>query len=238
MRKIVVIGATSGIGRGLALGYAELGDRVAIVGRRGALLDEMVAMAPDKFISRVCDVTNIENIVCCLDELLDILNGVDILIYCSGVGELNPELDFRLEEGTIHTNIVGFTVVADWAVNNFIKQGSGHFVAISSVGGIRGSGMAPAYNASKAYQINYLEALHQKVTKLKLPIFVTDIRPGFVSTAMAKGEGLFWVAPIGRAVYLIMRGVDMRKRVVYVTRRWRLVAFILKIIPSFLYSKM
>ena len=54
--------------------------------------------------------------------------------------------------------------------------------------------MAPAYNASKAYQINYLEGLRQKATKIKNPIYVTDIRPGFVDTDMAKGEGQFWVA--------------------------------------------
>jgi short-subunit dehydrogenase len=61
------------------------------------------------------------------------------------------------------------------------------------VAGIRGSRQAPSYNATKSYQINYLEGLRQKSRK---SIFVTDIRPGLVDTDMAKGEGLFWVMPV------------------------------------------
>ena len=98
--------------------------------------------------------------------------------------------------------------------------------------------MAPAYNASKAYQINYLEGLRQKATKTKKPIYVTDIRPGFVDTDMAKGEGQFWVATKEKAAQQIFTIIKRKKSVGYVTKRWRLIAEILKRLPSGIYRRM
>ena len=125
------------------------------------------------------------------------MNGLDLLVLSSGIGELNMDLDFLIEKQTIGTNVVGFTCICDWAFTYFAQQQSGHLTAITSVAGLRGSRYAPAYNATKAYQINYLEALRQKAASLQKNLFITDIRPGFVDTAMAKGEGLFPVASRG-----------------------------------------
>jgi short-subunit dehydrogenase len=144
----------------------------------------------------------------------------------------------EIEKQTIDTNIVGFTSIADWTFNYFEKQQSGHLVAISSIAGLRGNGVTPSYNASKAYQINYLEGLRQKASKLKSKIVVTDIRPGFVDTAMAKGEGQFWVASVNKASEQIFKAIQKKKKVVYVTKRWRLIATILKRIPRSIYDKM
>ena len=106
------------------------------------------------------------------------------------------------------------------------------------MGGLRGSSNAPAYNATKAFQINYLEGLRQKATKLKIPIFVNDIRPGFVDTAMAKGEGQFWVTTIEKATNQILQAIKKKRKVVYITKRWKLVAAILKRIPQQIYDRM
>jgi short-subunit dehydrogenase len=82
-------------------------------------------------------------------------------------------LDFKIEKRTIDTNVIGFTIIADWTFNYFQKQKYGHLVAISSIAGLRGSRQAPAYNATKAYQINYLEGLRQRANKLRTSIFVS-----------------------------------------------------------------
>src|SRR5699024_383999 len=120
-----------------------------------------------------------------------------------------------IEKKTIETNVLGYTSVANWAFNLFEKQKSGHLVAISSVGGLRGSRQAPAYNATKAFQMNYLEGLRQKAKKLHTHIKVTDIRPGFVDTNMAKGEGLFWVSPVQKATQQIFHAIHKKKRIAY-----------------------
>jgi len=111
-------------------------------------------------------------------------------------------------------------------------------VAISSIAGLRGSRIAPAYNASKAYQINYLEGLRQRGKKLGKPIVVTDVRPGFVDTPMAKGEGQFWVAKKEKAAHQIFQMIKQKKDIGYVTRRWRIIAIILKGLPSWVYIRM
>jgi short-subunit dehydrogenase len=103
---------------------------------------------------------------------------------------------------------------------------------ISSIAGLRGNKDAPAYNATKAYQINYTEAMRQKVHSLKLPITITDIRPGFVDTDMAKGDGKFWVSTVGKAGEQIIKAINAKRKVVYVTKRWRLIAIILHLLKA------
>jgi short-subunit dehydrogenase len=102
---------------------------------------------------------------------------------------------------------------------------------------VRGNGFAPAYSASKAYVSNYAEGLNIKAGKLKAHIVVTDIRPGFVKTKMAKGEGQFWVAPVEKAARQIRAAIAAKKRVAYVTKRWWLIAAIMKRVPYWLYRK-
>ncbi|HLA50420.1 MAG TPA: oxidoreductase, partial [Thermodesulfovibrionia bacterium] len=100
------------------------------------------------------------------------------------------------------------------------------------------SGDSPAYNASKAFMSNYLEGLRQKTIKLKIPIVVTDIQPGFVNTAMAKGEGLFWVASPEKAAKQIFKAIESKKRHAYITKRWRIIAWLLTISPDWFYNKL
>lgn len=238
MKKAIVVGASSGIGKELALLLAKNDYKVGITGRRTALLAEIQQQNPDRFISKTFDVTEVKTIPQYLQELVQELGGLDLLVLSSGTGDLNKPLDFAIEKGTIDVNVSGFTCVADWAFNYFWKQKSGHFANISSIAGIRGSGIAPAYNATKAFQINYLEGLRQKATKLKLSIPITDVRPGFVKTDMAKGEGQFWVAPVDKAARQILDAINAKKKVVYVSKRWRIIAWLLRLIPRSVYERM
>jgi short-subunit dehydrogenase len=238
MKKAIVIGATSGIGKGLAKMLAIDHHLVGIAGRRSAMLHALKNEHPDAFIARAFDVTNTEHVIHHLETLTKELGGLDLLIISSGTGDINENLEFDLEKSTITTNIIGFTQIADWAFNFFANQRHGHLVAISSIGGLRGSRHAPAYNASKAYQINYLEALRQKAAKLKAPVYVTDIRPGLVDTAMAKGEGLFWVMPLDKTIRQIYKAIGRKKKIAYVTKRWRIIATLLKRMPRPLYDRM
>ena len=238
MKKAIVIGSTSGIGKGLAKIFAANNYNVGITGRRKELLLELNDEHPDVFKLKVLDVTDTASTIQHLEALTAELGGLDLLVISSGIGEINETLDFEIEKQTIATNIIGFTCIADWTYTYFEKQKAGHLVVISSVGGIRGSRHAPAYNATKAYQINYTEGLRQKAAKQKLPIFITDIRPGLVDTKMAKGEGLFWVAPVEKAAQQIFTAIKRKRKVVYITKRWRMIGFLLKIMPYSLLRKM
>lgn len=236
MNKAIILGSTSGIGKGLAEKLANENYLVGITGRRGEILEEMKKEFPDNFISSVIDIKNTEDTVDKIKQLINSLGGIDLFVICSGTGDINETLDFKVEEETIKTNVIGFTSVVDLITNYFIEKRKGHLVALTSVAGLRGSGLAPSYYASKSYQINYLEGIRQKMTKLNINIFITDVRPGLVDTAMAKGEGLFWVAKVDKVANQIYKAIEKKSKVVYVTRRWSIIAFILKVMPRSLYS--
>ncbi|MEO9510728.1 MAG: SDR family NAD(P)-dependent oxidoreductase [Flavobacteriaceae bacterium] len=236
-KKAIVIGATSGIGKELALVLSQNDYKVGITGRRKPLLIELSNNFPNSFVPNTFDCTQADAIDH-LDSLVKELDGLDLLVLSSGTGNLNENLAYDMENATNVLNVIAFTRIMGWAFNLFQNQGHGHLVVISSIAGLRGSRIAPAYNASKAYQINYLEGLRQKTKKLKLKITVTDIRPGFVDTPMAKGEGLFWVSSPKKAANQLFLAIKGKKDRAYVTKRWRLIAIIVKILPNWLYKRM
>ncbi len=238
MKKAIIIGATSGIGKGLARQLVENNYKVGITGRRENLLKELKSENPDSYVIKDFDITDTEVIPGKLEELILELGGLDLLIISSGTGNRNEPLDFKIEKRAIDTNVIGFTCIADWTFNFFKKQGFGHLAAISSIGGLRGSRYAPAYNATKAYQINYLEGLRQKASRSEKKVIITDIRPGFVDTAMAKGEGVFWVAGVAKASRQIFKAIKKQKKVVYITKRWRFIAMLLTLLPEAIYNKL
>jgi len=236
--RAIVVGATSGIGRRVAELLADAGYKVGVMGRRAELLGQLSESRPNDFYAKAVDVRDTKAAIEGLSELLAELGGVDLVFISSGWGDLNETLDFDIEKQTIDTNVAGFTCVAGWAFKVFERQNKGHLAAITSVAGLRGSWGAPSYNASKAYQMNYLEALRQKAKHQKSPIVVTDIRPGFVDTDMAKGDGLFWVVPVEKAAKQIFKAMLRKKKIVYISKRWRLIAAFLKIVPNCIYDKM
>lgn len=153
------------------------------------------------------------------------------------LGHENQELAWSPEEETIATNVMGFAAIANAATELFLRQGGGTLVGISSIAAIRGNGGAPAYGASKAFVSNYLASLRHKFAKLRSRVVVLEVQPGFVDTAMAKGEGLFWGASPEKAASQIVSAINRRKTHVYVTRRWRLIAWLLRLMPNWIYNR-
>ena len=236
--NIIIIGATSGIGKALFERYAVEENRIGIVGRRTHLLDELRLQHLSNTFIVTADITKQKEIEQAIRSLQKNLGSIDLAIVCSGTGEINSMLDYALERPTIETNVMGWTFVVDMLYHIFEQQGHGHLVVITSAGGLRGESMAPAYSATKAYQINYMEALRKKAFKAGGNILVTDVRPGLVDTAMAKGDGLFWVMPVKKVASQIYRAIHRKKSKVYVTKRWHVLAIINKNLPFVLYKRL
>src|ERR1700730_17224430 len=182
-KKIIIIGATSGIGKEMAKIFAERGDSVGITGRRKEMLTQMESCYPGKIFTECFDVRE-ENNLPHLRSLIQKLGGADLLIYNSGFGDSSKTLDWELDKTIYETNVKGFIEIMNYAFNFFVQQGRGQMAATSSIASIRGNSWAPAYSASKAFQSVYLEGLHMKARKMKVNVFVTDIQPGFVNTKM------------------------------------------------------
>ena len=236
--NIIIIGATSGIGRALTEDFAEQGNTIGIIGRREILLKEIQQHSSSTIIPAIADVTKQDEIEHAIKELAGNLGHIDLAIVCAGTGNINKSLDYAIESPTLLTNVTGWTFCIDILYKILERQGYGHLVAITSAGGLRGEPMAPAYSASKAYQINYMEALSKKAFKTGGKIIVTDIRPGLVDTAMAKGEGLFWVMPVKKVASQIIRAIRKKKNIAYVTKRWRILAAINKRLPFCIYKRL
>lgn len=236
IKNIIIIGATSGIGRKMAETYAQKGYRVGITGRRQELLNEIKKAFPNNIETETFDVTGNENIQK-IESLIQKLGRLDILVYSSGIGESSKELDWQVDKKTVDTNVNGFVQIANWAFNHFIRQGYGQMVVISSIAANRGNSWAPAYSASKTFQSNYFEALAIKAYRMKKNIAITCVEPGFVDTAMAKGNKRFWLVPTEKAVRQMIDAIDKKKRKVYVSKRWWLVAKLMRLTPFWIYKR-
>jgi short-subunit dehydrogenase len=238
MRRVILIGATSGIGLELAKLFIKEGDKVGATGRRCHLLDDLQRQFPEQVVTECFDVMGSDN-VHHLKSLIDKLNGLDLLVYNSGYGEVSETLDWGIDKQTTLTNVNGFVEIANFTFNYFVKQGSGQIAATSSIAAIRENSHAPAYSASKAYMSMYMAGLHLKARRMKkqdrkISIVITDVQPGFVNTKMAKGKGRFWEASSKKAASQIFNAIRRRKRKVYITRRWALIAWLLKWMPHFI----
>lgn len=232
----LVIGASSGIGRALAEMLVESDYQVIATARRGELLKSLQDKAPDKIHIRVQDVTDLHSNVALFDFVSTTFERLNLVIYSSGIGGENYELNWQKEKATIDTNVTAATMIYGLAYNHFHKQGFGHLVGISSIASIRGNRHVPAYFASKAFQSSYLESLFMKGRRSKARIYVTDIQPGYIDTDMAIGN-TFWMASLEKASKQIFNAILKKKRRIYITKRWAIIALILKIVPTKLLYK-
>lgn len=238
MQNAIVFGATSGIGKYLAKLLVQDGYSVVITGRRKELLEDIKKTNPKKYIAKQFDVQNIEKCEQIFQEIVSEMKDIHLVVHASGIGYENPKLDWEKEQDTIATNVLGATRIYNLAFQVFIKQGFGHLVSITSIASLRGNRFSPSYFASKAYQVNYLESLYFKSKEIKGgKVYITDIRPGFVDTRMALGDDIFWMASLVKASKQIYAAIKNKKRRVYISKRWKLIAWILKIAPSWLMKK-
>ena len=236
MKHALIIGASSGIGKELAKILVTNNYFVVITGRRENLLKEIKQTKPENYSYKVQDVTDLKSCENLFKEVKDELKIIDLIVYSSGIGGPNYNLDWELEKPTLETNVLAATKIYGLAYNLFKEQGFGHLVGISSIASIRGNRHVPSYFASKAFQASYLESLWMKAIRSKAKIVVTDIQPGFVDTSMAIGK-TFWMASSKKAANQIFAAIKKRKKKAYITKRWAIVAFVLKWVPAKLLIK-
>lgn len=238
MKNAIIFGASSGIGKKLAEFLVKDNYKVVITGRRNELLEEVKKTNPEAFITKAFNVQDVSETNFIFNTIVTELKEIHLIIHASGIGYENPKLEWKKEYDTIKTNVLGATRIYNLAFNLFKKQGFGHLVSISSIASLRGNRFSPSYFASKAYQVNYLESLYFKTKEIKGgKVFVTDIRPGFVDTRMALGDGIFWMSSLDKASQQIYRAIKKKKRRVYISKRWILIAWVLKIVPSWVMKK-
>lgn len=230
-KKAIVIGASSGIGRALTKVLAQNGYVVGITARRKHLLESLAANYENMFVQEM-DVAEPETAQEQLKKLIAKMGGLDLLIINAGTGSL--ELNWKKQRETIDVNILGFSAIANVGIHYFIEQESGHIVGISSIAALRASSVVPLYNASKAFVSNYLEGLRELLRDMKKEVYVTDIQPGLVDTQLGQST-FFWHATAEEAALQIFEAIKEKKDHAYVTKRWRIIAWLFKWLPDCIY---
>lgn len=237
-KKAIVVGASSGIGREVARLLLAEGWRLGIAARREERLSELKSEAPGRVVTATIDVTQ-PDAEERLQELVERLGGMDLYFHASGVGHQNRTLKADIELHTMETNAAGFTRMVGAAYMYFAKQGGGHIAAITSIAGTKGLGPAPAYSATKALQSTYLQALEQLAHQGCLDICFTDIRPGFVDTPLLSGDFRYPMMLRPETVARdIVRSIRRRRHVRVVDARYRILTFLWRLIPNWIWRRM
>ncbi len=236
MKKIVIVGASSGIGLAVAEAFASRGVRVGLAARKTHVLHELQKKYPDFVEYSAIDVTT-TTAPAHLIELIDKLGGMDIYVHIAGIGHRNENLDPDLEADVVNTNCTGFVRMIAAAYRYFSERPEGgSIVALTSVAGVRGIGDLAAYSASKRFDYTYLEALDQKIKKEKKDITLTDIRPGWIRTPLLDPDRKYPMEMrLDYAVGQIIRAIVRRPRYAYVDWRWGLAAALGRTIPPCLW---
>ena len=237
-KKVIIIGATSGIGREVALIYIAQGWKVGVAGRREAELEALRAAYPEQVSAQALDVTK-EDAPQKLQALIEQVGGMDVFLLSSGIGKQNPTLETGLELATAATNVEGFIRMTNAAFHYFEQQGHGHLAVISSIAGTKGLGAAPAYSATKGFQNIYMDALDQLARMKKLNIQFTDIRPGFVATPLLNNQKKYPMLMEAPIVALdIVSAIEKKKRVAIIDWKFRLLVGFWRLIPKWIWLRL
>ncbi len=238
MKRIVIVGATSGIGLEVARLCIRAGWRVGAAGRRQEARDALLVEAPGQGETEALDVTR-DDAPEHLARLIERLGGMDTYLHTSGIGKRNVELRPDIEIDSLLTNGVVFVRMVSAAFGYFRAHGGGHLAVISSIAGTRGLGSAPAYSASKRMQNTYIDALAQLSHMEGYGIRFTDIRPGFVATPLLAGDGHYpMLMRTEKVAARIMHILRRPRRRVVIDRRYDVLVFFWRLIPQWLWERL
>lgn len=237
-KKAIIVGASSGIGLEVAKLLLADGWNLGVAARREEPLQDLKAVASERVEIMTIDVTKPD----AGEQLLALigqLGGMDLYFHASGIGKQNRTLEEPIELNTMETNAVGFTRMIGTAYRYFARQGKGHIAAITSIAGTKGLGPAPAYSATKALQATYLQAMEQQARQRGLDIRFTDIRPGFVDTALLNGTFKYPMLMKPEAVARdIVRSIYRKRHVRVIDGRYRVLTFFWRLIPNWIWRRM
>jgi short-subunit dehydrogenase len=238
-KKILITGATSGIGEAFARECVRQGHLVLLTGRRTDRLLALKEEFGERALIATLDVTKAEDAWAVAETLIRQAGGMDILVVNAGVSNFQGSAEPSTEQWVIDVNVSGFAAFCNRGFRFFEEQGHGQIVGISSVAGMFGYGLSAAYCASKAFVSTYMQGYRQKARRSKADITVTDVRPGYVESEMTAGKkGMFWVVPADYAAVRLLQAIEARKARAYIPRRWALIGWMLSITPGWMLDRL
>jgi short-subunit dehydrogenase len=241
-KVVMITGASSGIGRGVALELARRGASVGLVARRAELLSEIVKEIEGKggrAMALTADVQDGPATRAAANRLREEFGPIDVLIANAGIGGTTDPAKLEPEEvaRTLGVNVVGAASSVAAVVPEMIQRGKGQLVAISSLAAYRGVPKSASYGASKAALSLFFESL--RLDLKPRGIDVTIIHPGFIKTPLTAGRHakMPYLMEVDEAANKIVRAIE-KKRKSYAFP-WQLASIVRlgMVMPTFLYDR-
>ena len=239
MNKIWITGASSGIGKSLALRFANEGWQVAASARRENLLNE-ISRSNKNIFSFPLDVTDSEKCKDVFNKIREKFNEIDISVFCTGIHDPSSEKKFDLESirKIMNVNFFGTINSVNAVYDYYREKKSGHISIVSSVAGYRGLPAGGAYCASKAALTNYAESLYFDMKRFNVRVSV--VSPGFIKTPMTD-QNDFTMPMIKSAEFAaeeMFKGLTKSNSFeIHFPKQFTYLMKILKIMPNWLYLK-
>mgnify|MGYP001313166891 FL=1 len=239
-KVIWITGASSGIGRSLAIKFANEGWQVAASARRENLLKELNDEKPNIHPFPL-DVTNHEKCITVFNEVIKKLNNIEICVFCTGIHDPKSEKSLNLEKikKIMEVNYFGTINSINSVYNYFKEKKSGHISMVSSVAGYRGLPAGGAYCASKSALTTYAESLYFDMKRFNVRVSV--VHPGFIKTPMTD-QNDFPMPMIKTSEFAaneMFKGLTKSNSFeIHFPKSFTFVMKILKIMPNWLYLKL
>jgi len=213
----MITGASSGIGRGLAVELARGGARVGLIARRAQVVEEVVReieAVGSQAIALPADVQDAKSLSAAADKVHEEFGPIDILIANAGIGPTRDAADIDAAEiaGVINVNVIGAVNSAAAVIPEMVMRGSGQLVIISSLAAYRGLPKSAAYCASKAAVSAFFESLRLDLEPKGID--VTIIHPGFIKTPLTAGREaqMPFLMELDDAVKKMARAIEKRRK--------------------------
>lgn len=229
MKRALIVGATSGIGRELAIQLSAQGVELGLTGRRTALLETLQRELPSRSVITTMDVADADSSRSALSFLLTELGDTDVIVLNAGVSGQCKEGDWEPVREVIDINARGFAALALIAYDYFKARNGGQLVGISSVASQVPSG---TYSASKAFISSFMQGLRGRAASEGWTLDVTDIRPGFIHTPMTERlTSMFWTVDVTYATRQMVSAIRRKSQRSYVPKRWWLIHALTWLLP-------
>ena len=242
-KKILVLGATSGIAEATCRIWAAQGAQLFLVARNperlAAVAADLTARGAAYVGTAVADLDDTDKHAELLSHAINSLTGMDIAYLAFGIGGDQPraEQDFEHAAQILHSNFVAPVSLLTWLANFCVQRHSGVLAVISSVAGDRGRKSNYLYGSSKAGLTAFLAGLRNRVDREG--VTVLTIKPGPVKTAMTAGmKGSEKFADVNKVAATIVSAIDKRADNLYVPFQWQPIMFVIRNIPDRIFKKL
>lgn len=242
-KAALITGASSGIGKDLAILWASWGCKVALAARRKELLEETAAECRGFGVDAVAvsaDVADRAAMERIRDELLARWGFVDLIIGNAGVGGLNPgpQFDLDIHRRTVEINLIGLANTVVPFIPSMVERRAGVLVGVSSLAAFRGLPKAGSYSSTKAAQGRLMESL--RVDLRPYGVHAMCIHPGFVETPMTDHDDfrMPFMVPVRESSMLISKAIARKKRVYLYPWQMRILTGVNRMLPCWLYDRL